>query len=65
MRLLLAEDEADFLATLTKLLRAQGYAVDQAMDGPEALHKARISEYDAIILDVMLPGLDGFDLLPN
>lgn len=63
MRLLLAEDEADFLATLTKLLRAQGYAVDSATDGIEALHKAQISEYDAIILDVMLPGLDGFDLL--
>ncbi len=63
MRLLLAEDEPDFLATLTKVLRAQGYAVDQAIDGAEALHKAQISEYDAIILDVMLPELDGFDVL--
>ncbi|CAN5581187.1 response regulator transcription factor [soil metagenome] len=63
MRLLLAEDEPDFLATLTKVLRAQGYAVDEATDGAEALHKAQITEYDAIILDVMLPELDGFELL--
>ena len=63
MRLLLAEDEPDCLATLTKVLRAQGYAVDEATDGREALHKAQITEYDAIILDVMLPELDGFELL--
>jgi two-component system OmpR family response regulator len=63
MRLLLAEDEPDFLATLSKVLRAQGYAVDEATDGIDALHKAQISEYDVIILDVMLPGLNGFDLL--
>ena len=63
MRLLLAEDEPDYLATLSKVLRAQGYAVDEARNGVEALHKAQISEYDAIILDGMLPEMDGFDLL--
>lgn len=63
MRLLIAEDEPDYLATLAKVMRAQGYAVDEAQDGVDALHKAQISDYDAIILDVMLPGRDGFEVL--
>lgn len=63
MRLLIAEDEPDYLATLAKVMRAQGYAVDEAETGVDALHKAQISDYDAIILDVMLPERDGFDVL--
>lgn len=63
MRLLIAEDESDYLATLAKVMRAQGYAVDEAQDGIDALHKAQINDYDAIILDVMLPEKDGFDVL--
>lgn len=63
MRLLIAEDEPDFLATLAKVLRAEKYAVDEARDGVDALFKAESNEYDAIVLDVMLPGLDGFEVL--
>ncbi len=63
MRLLIAEDEPDYLATLAKLMRAQGYAVDEAEDGVDALYKAQSSDYDAIILDVMLPEKDGFEVL--
>ena len=45
---------------LAKGLREQGYAVDIASDGPEALYQVSITNYDAVVLDVMLPGLDGF-----
>ena len=63
MRLLLVEDEPDLLAGLTRALRKQGYAVDTAADGEEGLYKAGSTDYDAIILDVMLPRLNGWDLL--
>lgn len=62
MRLLLVEDEprvADFIA---RGLREQSYAVDIAQDGEEALYQAGINEYDVIILDVMLPVKDGFQV---
>ena len=62
MRLLLVEDEPDLLAGLTRALRKQGYAVDTAADGEEGLYKAGSTDYDAIILDVMLPGIDGYSL---
>ena len=63
MRLLLVEDEPDLLAGLTRALRKQGYAVDTAADGEEGLYKAGSTDYDAIILDVMLPRLNGWELL--
>ena len=63
MRLLIIEDEADLLASLAKALREKGYAVDTAADGEEGLYKARSWDYDAIVLDVMLPGLDGWQIL--
>lgn len=63
MRLLIAEDEPDFRSVLAKSLRAQGYAVDEAGDGIDALHKAESSDYDTIILDLMLPNLDGIEVL--
>lgn len=63
MRLLIAEDEPDFRSVLAKALRAQGYAVDEAGDGIDALHKAESSDYDTIILDLMLPNLDGIEVL--
>jgi len=59
MRLLLAEDDAKLAAALARGLRAEGYAVDVAPTGDEALFLARVHEYDAVILDVMLPGKDG------
>lgn len=63
MRLLIVEDEPDFLRTLAQSLREEGYAVDEAVDGEEGLYKAEDTDYDAIILDVMLPQFDGFELL--
>jgi len=63
MRILIIEDEADLLASLAKALREEGYAVDTADDGEEGLYKAQSWDYDALVLDVMLPGLDGWTLL--
>jgi two-component system copper resistance phosphate regulon response regulator CusR len=60
MRLLLSEDEPRVAHFITKGLREQGYAVDIAEDGEEALYKISINEYDLIILDVMLPRKNGF-----
>ena len=63
MRILLVEDEPDLLAGLHRALRKAGYAVDTATDGTDGLHKALTIEYDAILLDVMLPEIDGWEIL--
>lgn len=63
MRLLIVEDEPRLLRSLAKALREEGYAVDTAATGEDGLFKARTYEYDCIVLDVMLPVLDGWELL--
>jgi len=63
MRILVIEDEPDLLASLAQALREEGYAVDTAANGPDGLFNAEGTDYDAIVLDVMLPGMDGWDLL--
>lgn len=63
MRLLVIEDEPDLLSALARALRKEGYAVDTAMDGEDGLYKAQSAEYDAIVLDIMLPRLDGWEVL--
>ena len=63
MRILIVEDEPDLLRSLSQALREEGYAVDTAPDGEEGLYKAESWDYDAIVLDVMLPKLDGWELL--
>lgn len=63
MRLLAVEDEPDLLNGLVRALRREGYAVDTAATGDEGLYKAQQTNYDAIILDVMLPKLDGWQIL--
>ncbi|MDG4831621.1 response regulator transcription factor [Solwaraspora sp. WMMD1047] len=60
MRLLLVEDEARLATALQRGLRAEGFVVDVAGDGPSGLDLARHGGYDAMILDVMLPGLSGY-----
>lgn len=60
MRILLVEDEPDAAKMLAKGLREHTYAVDVATDGEKALEQAFINDYDLILLDVMLPGKDGF-----
>lgn len=63
MRVLVIEDEARLLRNLAKALREEEYAVDTAADGEEGLYKAQNCDYDAIVLDVMLPRLDGWQVL--
>lgn len=63
MKVLLVEDDADLRDTLADSLREQGYAIDTAPDGEDGLYRALQSDYDAIVLDVMLPRLDGWTVL--
>lgn len=63
MRVLIVEDEPDLLAGLAQALREDGYAVDCAGDGEEGLFKAQSWPYDALVLDLMLPKIDGLSLL--
>jgi two-component system copper resistance phosphate regulon response regulator CusR len=60
MRILLVEDEPDAARMVAKGLREQAYAVDVVADGDSASYQASIADYDAIVLDVLLPGQDGF-----
>lgn len=63
MRLLVIEDEPDLLAAVCQSLREEGYAVDSADDGEMGLFKAQSWDYDAIVLDIMLPKMDGWQVL--
>ena len=63
MRLLVAEDERDLAQTLRRALEEEAFAVDLAEDGEDALFKIREMPYDAVILDLMLPQLDGWTVL--
>lgn len=63
MRLLVVEDEARLAAALHRGLQAEGFAVDVASTGPAGLEAARHGEYDAMVLDVMLPGLSGYEVV--
>ncbi len=62
MRLLVVEDNRDILANLADYLALKGYEVDCAQDGLTGLHLAATNHYDLIVLDVMLPGMDGYAL---
>jgi two-component system OmpR family response regulator len=62
MRILIVEDEAKMAALLRRGLREEGLAAEVARTGDEAVWRARATEYDAIVLDVMLPGADGFEV---
>ena len=63
MKLLIVEDEAQLRRNLAQVFREEGYSIDLATDGKDGWHKAENLDYDAIILDVMLPGLDGWEVL--
>ena len=62
MRLLIVEDDTKLVRALKLGLEREGYAVDASEDGDEALALAEATDYDAIVLDLMLPGLDGFSV---
>ena len=63
MRILIVEDEPDLLRSLAQALREEGYAVDTANNGEDGFFKAESYDYDAVVLDVMLPKLDGWEIL--
>ena len=63
MRILVVEDEPDLRASLLQALREDGYAADGAADGEDAWFKADSYDYDALVLDIMLPGFDGWEVL--
>jgi len=63
MRILVVEDEKKVASFLKKGLEEENYAVDVAHDGEEGLALAHINEYDLVILDIMLPKLDGMEVL--
>ncbi len=62
MRLLVVDDEPAVRAALTRALMLAGFEVDVAVDGLEALHATQVSSPDAILLDVLMPGLDGIEV---
>jgi DNA-binding response OmpR family regulator len=63
MRLLVVEDEVRLAAALARGLSAEGFTVDVRHDGPGGLDAARHGDYDAVILDIMLPGLNGYRII--
>ncbi|AQP46443.1 DNA-binding response regulator [Tessaracoccus aquimaris] len=63
MRLLIVEDETDLAAAVRRGLVAEGFAVDVVHDGPAGFELARRGDYDAVILDLMLPGMSGFRII--
>ena len=63
MRILLAEDERDLNEIIVRKLTAEGYSVDACFDGEEAAGILSYTDYDAVILDIMMPGADGFSVL--
>ncbi|MBX9928799.1 MAG: response regulator, partial [Gemmatimonadaceae bacterium] len=62
MRLLLAEDDVRLSDLLARTLRERAFAVDVVADGESALVEAMVNEYDAIVLDIMLPGRSGLEV---
>ncbi|CAM2974679.1 response regulator transcription factor [Mycobacterium simiae] len=62
LRVLVVEDEPKMAALLRRGLIEDGYAVDLAADGPSGYEAAMVYDYDAVVLDVMLPGMSGFDI---
>lgn len=61
MRILVAEDEKSLNRVITKRLESEGYSVDSCFDGEEVLHFVSVGEFDAIVMDIMMPRLNGID----
>ena len=62
VRVLVVEDERRLAGAVQRGLQAEGFAVDLAFDGDDGLHLAREGAYDAVVLDLMLPGLSGYQV---
>ena len=65
MKILIVEDNPQLRKSLLDYIRDEGFAADSAEDGTEGLYKAMNWEYDLLLLDVMLPGIHGWDLLSS
>ena len=65
MRLLIVEDEARLASALQRGLSNEGFTVDVAHTGPDGLHAAQETTYDAVVLDIMLPGLSGYRIIEH
>ncbi len=63
MRILVAEDHPSLAQSIAKGLREEGFVVDLTMDGSEAEHMAKAASYDCMVLDIMLPGIEGWEVL--
>ena len=63
MKILLAEDEVDLNNVVTRYLKKNGYTIDSVLDGEEALDYLEYGEYDLVILDIMMPKVDGFEVI--
>ena len=63
MKILLAEDEVDLNNVVTRYLKKNGYSVDSVLDGEEALDYLEYGEHDLVILDIMMPKVDGFEVI--
>lgn len=62
-RVLVVDDEADFLETMVNRLRRRGLPAEGALSGPEALEMMRGQDFDVVVLDVRMPGMDGLEVL--
>lgn len=62
-QLLIIDDDKELSGMLAEYLRSEGFDVDAVFDGLSALEKVKVQQYDALVLDVMMPGLDGFGVL--
>lgn len=63
MKILVVEDNEDLLKSIVRFLKKEGYNVDESTDGDEGLDLALENHYDCVVLDVMLPGIDGFEFV--
>ena len=63
MRILVAEDERDLNRVIEKKLTSEGYSVDVCFDGAEALDFLMLAKYDAVLLDIMMPEKDGYEVV--
>ena len=64
-RILIVEDEPNIVESLRFILEQAGFIIDIVADGSSALDRLREGDFQAVVLDVMLPGMNGFDVLPS
>lgn len=63
IKILLVDDEVEFVTTLAERLRLRGFQPEMATDGEHALNRFRESDFDIVVLDILMPGMSGFEVL--